>query len=233
MSSSHQELREAIGAYVLGQLAADHPLGAELEEHLRTCTACQAEVEELTPLRVALDRVDPMSLTGLGQDRPVPVELDRRVDRALAAEADRRDSARGRAVAFGWRGAVAAGLLGAAAATALFVALPDDEAAPAGPVVLAARDVQSSSGVVADVGLVDHTWGVELKMRLTGLPGGLAYDVHVIDTAGRTFDSGAFLGVKGRTITCSMNSSVLLAQATRFEVTAPDGHVVVSGAMPS
>ena len=116
---------------------------------------------------------------------------------------------------------VAAGVLaGAAAAAAVAVAvLPDT---PAGAPVLAVRQVTTAPGVTATAGLVDHTWGVELRLVATGLPAGRAYDVRIVDDGGEEHDSGAFLGVD-RTITCSMNASVLLADAARFEVVDPAG----------
>lgn len=48
----HNDLREAIGLYVLGALGADERL--RLEEHLRTCEECSAEVALLREVAAAL-----------------------------------------------------------------------------------------------------------------------------------------------------------------------------------
>ena len=239
MNPTHEELREAIGAYVLGQL--DDDLRVQLEAHLAACDECRAEVAELAPLVPALRQVDPDRI--VASDVAAPPALDDRIARALALQgstpvdlvaapvegaAHPRFAARRR-----WVPAVAGALVGAAAATALVLALTSGQDAPAGPTVIAVPQVQAASGVQAEAGLVDHTWGVELKLEATGLPAGEAYDVMVIDDAGKEYDAGAFLGVSGRKVVCSMNSSVLLADAARFEVVDPGGAVVISGQIPS
>lgn len=243
MTDRHDELRDAIGAYVLGQL--DGPLLAELEEHLTTCAACRAEAEDLAGLAVPLRGVSPELVDALVA--PVPTGLDARVDAALAAAAGSAAEAESRSStstpspsvtplsgrrprAGGWRPALVGALAGAAAAAVVAVAVWPD-AAPT-PTVIAVRDVSTAAGVTATAGLVDHTWGVELKLVATGLPAGRSYDVRIVDDEGRAYDSGAFIGVD-RTVTCSMNASVLLAHAERFEVVAPGGDVVISGPIAS
>ncbi len=230
MTTSHDELREALGAYVLGQLEGD--LLHAVEDHLSTCEECRAVAADLAPLVAPLRAVDPDVVTALAG--PVPPALDDRVEAALRAEGA---AGAGDATVTPLPGRsrrwvpVAAGVLaGAAAAAAVAVAvLPDT---PAGAPVLAVRQVTTAPGVTATAGLVDHTWGVELKLVATGLPAGRAYDVRIVDDGGREHDSGAFLGVD-RTITCSMNASVLLADAARFEVLDPGGAVVISGPIAS
>lgn len=234
MTDRHEELHEAVGAYVLGQL--EGPLLRDVEAHLATCERCRAEVADLAPLAAALRRVDPDAVAAA--TIAAPSTLDARVEAALRAEADRREDAAPTADVVAlptrrrWVPAVAGALVGAAAAAAVAVAVLPDAAPPAAPVI-AVRDVVAADGVAAQAGLVDHTWGVELKLQVTGLPAGRAYDVRFVDDAGREYDGGAFLGVTGRTVTCSMNASVLLADADRFDVVDPDGSVVVSGSIAS
>lgn len=227
MTTSHDELREALGSYVLGQLEGD--LLHAVEDHLSTCEECRAVAADLAPLVAPLRAVDPDVVTALAG--PVPATLDDRVEAALRAEAVGGATVTrlpGRARR--WVPVAAGVLAGAAAAAAVTVAvLPDP---PAGAPVLAVRQVTTAPGVTATAGLVDHTWGVELKLVATGLPAGRAYDVRIVDDGGREYDSGAFLGVD-RTITCSMNASVLLADAARFEVLDPAGAVVISGPIAS
>jgi anti-sigma factor RsiW len=228
MNPTHEELREAIGAYVLGQL--DDDLRTALEAHLAECAECRADVADLAPLAVSLRHVDPDRIVPADVD--LPAALDRRISRALAQESasssDVRPSAVGR-----WVPAAVGALVGAAAAAAVVLAVVQPEESPAGPTIIAVPDVRAASGVQAVAGLVDHTWGVEIKLEASGLPAGQAYDVMVVDAAGREYDAGAFLGVSGRKVVCSMNSSVLLADAARFEVVDPGGEVVISGPIGS
>lgn len=235
MTDRHEELHEAVGAYVLGQL--DGPLLRDVEAHVAQCARCRAEVADLAPLAAALRRVDPEAVAA-ATTAAAPSTLDARVEAALRAEEGRPEDLAPTADVVAlptrrrWVPALAGALVGAAAAAAVAVAvLPDP--APAGAPVIAVRDVTAADGVAAQAGLVDHTWGVELKLQVTGLPAGRAYDVRIVDDAGREYDGGAFLGVSGRTITCSMNASVLLADADRFDVVDPAGSVVVSGSIAS
>lgn len=233
MTTSHDELREALGAHVLGQLEGD--LLHAVEDHLSTCEECRAVAADLATLVAPLRAVDPDVVTALAG--PVPTTLDDRVEAALRAEGAGTGTGTGGATmtplparSRRWVPVAAGVLAGAAAAAAVAVAvLPD---APAGAPVLAVRQVTTAPGVTATAGLVDHTWGVELRLVATGLPSGRAYDVRIVDDGGEEHDSGAFLGVD-RTITCSMNASVLLADAARFEVVDPAGTVVISGPIAS
>lgn len=229
MKPTHEELREAIGAYVLGQL--DDDFRAALDAHLVGCAECRAEVADLAPLAVALRQVDPDRI--VPSDLVVPAALDDRISRALEQESGTSVHAHPRFGARRWAPAAVGAVLGAAAAAAVVLALVQPAEPPAGPKIIAVSDVRAASGVQAVAGLVDHTWGVEIKLEATGLPAGQAYDVMVIDAAGKEYDAGAFLGVSGRKVVCSMNSSVLLVDAARFEVVNPGGDVVISGPIAS
>ena len=58
-----------LGAYVLGALEPDER--RRVDEHLRDCPACAAELADLATLPTLLDRVDPTELTPAGV-RPSP-----------------------------------------------------------------------------------------------------------------------------------------------------------------
>jgi hypothetical protein len=231
VNRSHDELREALGALALGQLD-DPDLAPELDAHLATCDRCRAELAELREVGEALRLLHPAA-----DEPPVPLTtsaaLDRRIEDAFTVErsAGRFEGAARRRGGARWAVGLGGALVGAAAATAIVLATAPAPA-PAGPTVLAVPAVESAPGVQAQVGLVNHTWGVELRLRMDGLPGGEAYDVTVVDDAGGSHDAGQFLGVAGTTITCSMNSSLLLRDAARFEVLDRSGAVVIGGAIP-
>lgn len=226
MNYSHETLREAIGAYVLGQLEGDL-LGA-LEDHLRDCDACRAEVLELRPLAAPLREISPDAVSDAAVPKPPP-GLDLRVRRALAAEgrASRGGAAR-RRLPMG----VAAGLGAAAASLAFVLFAPEAEEVPPGPPIETVATITEAPGVdVASAGLINHTWGIEINLVASGLRAGAAYDVVVIDTAGREHTSGAFVGVGADPLTCKMTSAVVRADASAFEVRDSRGHVVIKASL--
>ena len=57
MSDDHERIWTDLGGYVLGGLTLDEQ--HEVEQHLASCAACQAELAVLDPLPVMLDLADP------------------------------------------------------------------------------------------------------------------------------------------------------------------------------
>lgn len=218
--NEHERLRVDLGAYVLGQL--DEDAAARLERHLDGCASCTAELGELTPVAAALAdlRVRPAPPAG-----DVPPALADRVVGAVeqAARAERRTS---------WTRT--AGVAGVAAALALVVslgvqALRDDPTPTTPPVPTEAVGVREEApGVQASAALVNHTWGVEVKLRASGFEDGGRYRVDVLGTGGRRYPAGEFVGTGAREMDCNLNSSVLRDQAAGFEVTDSDGTVVAA-----
>ncbi|MET1037194.1 MAG: zf-HC2 domain-containing protein [Aeromicrobium sp.] len=213
MTRTHEELRDALGAYALGQL--DHYLRREVDDHLRTCDSCTAQLDELRPVVEALSRLD----RDLGEPAGAPpVELDERVRRALS----RRAGGGGRWVPFGVALAVAA------VSVAVTVVVSREES----PTVIAVPRVTVADGVTATAGLVDHTWGLEIKLEATGLRAGERFEVWVLGEDGTSYDAGTFLGVGGTKIVCDMSTSVLLDDATSFRVVDGTGAEVIAAALP-
>lgn len=216
MTEAHRALREALGAYVLGHL--DEIESARLRAHLDGCAECRAEHDALAPLAEALRDVDPSALV----EQPEPgALLGARIEAGVAAERARRRR----------RTAVHQILIGAAACLVLVLAFVagarlGDEG-EVSPVPLEAVAVTSElGGVTATADLVDHTWGVEIKLTATGLEDGATYTTTVQDD-GREYPAGEFIGVAGVEIHCNMNSSVLREQATGFTVWDSDGQPVL------
>ena len=220
MTLSHDELRDALGAYALGQLEPD--LRDEVDAHLATCAACREALSEIEPLADALRGADPDALRPVGVTPPQ--ELDERIRRAIPGPA--RGARR-------WAPLTGAVLAAAAVAAVVTTVVVRDAPAP-GPTVIAVPRVEAAQGVTATAGLVDHTWGLEIKLEASGLRPGERFEVWVLGKDGTPHDAGEFLGVAADvTLVCDVSSSVLLDDAAGFRVVDADGNQVIAGTIPS
>ncbi len=222
MTDDHRALREMIGAYLLDGL--DERERARLTAHLDDCSMCRAELAWLSPLVAALADVDPDAL----DDEPMPdPALEQRVVAEVAAQRRRQQQS-----TLARTGALAAAAC-LVAVLAFGAGLATDRTEPAaGPapsaVPLEAVAVDSSlPGVTASADLVDHSWGLEVKLEATGLREGVRYRGTVRDSRGREYPAGAFLGVSDTTVLCNMTTAVLRDDAVAFVVQAPDGRTVL------
>lgn len=212
MSRAHVELRDELGAYALAQL--DGGRHADVQAHLATCPACRAHLAEIAPAADALRGVDRAGDAFL----PAPAELDDRISRALP----RPSRGVGRWLPVG------AAIAAAAVAVAVTAVVTGEQT----PTVIAVPRVIVADGVTATVGLVDHTWGLEIKLEAAGLSADERFEVWVLGKDGRSYDAGAFLGVGATTIVCDMSSSVLLDDAASFRVVDAGGEEVIAASLP-
>jgi anti-sigma-K factor RskA len=212
--AEHSELREQLGAYVLGQLAPQARAG--VQQHLSGCAECRAEVAELEPVVAALDRLDP---TG-GPPAEPPAALG---DQVLVEVGVRRAAAARRSRL---RRAAASVLVAASIAAAFglgsWYAGPRND-----PPVIAVALSLDQPGLTADAGLVRHTWGTELKLEATGLGEGQSYAVTFLRDDGSRVSAGSFLGTGARPVRCSVNAALPVEAATRVEVTDDRGRLVM------
>ena len=96
-------------------------------------------------------------------------------------------------------------------------------------VPLEAVEVQTERpGLEATADLVNHTWGVEVKLHAAGFDRGGRYRVSVLGPDGKRFPAGEFVGTGDKDMDCNLNSSVLRDRASGFEVRDADGQVVVT-----
>jgi anti-sigma-K factor RskA len=212
--TEHQELREQLGAYVLGQL--DLATRTALETHLADCASCRAEVAELEPVVAALDVLGPARF-----DAPAPpAELEHQL---LDEVGHRRRAAvrRDRVRRVGGTALVAASVAAAFAAGTWYAGPRTDP--PVIPVVM----TLDQPGLTVDAGLVRHTWGTELKLEATGLRDGQSYAVTFLADDGSRVSAGSFLGTGTRPVRCSVNAAIPVDAATRLEVTDPRGQLVM------
>jgi len=219
MADSHQDLRESLGTYLLGQL--DRTEADEVRAHLDTCAACRAEVAELAPVVAALAVAMGPSSAGAGR---VPDELRARMDAAIAAEARRQRRTR-------VLRSVGAGLVAASVIVLLVIGvtsvLDRTPAAPIPEIVAVVVDSDLVS-VSASAGLIAHTWGTEVKLQTTGLAAGATYQAVVLGNGDREFPAGTFTGTGPNTINCNLQASVLREDARGFEILDAQGNVVIS-----
>lgn len=217
-TDEHRAMREMMGAYLLADL--DDSERARLRAHLDGCATCRAELATLTPVVIALADVDLDRLV----DEPTPdPALEQRVLLEVANETRRQRR----------RSLVRTGALAAAAAVLAVVAfgigIAVDRGAPTEPsVALEPVAVDSMRpGIDASADLVDHSWGLEIKLAASGLREGVRYRGTVRDAAGREYPAGAFLGVSDTTVLCNMTSAVMRDDAVAFVVRTPGGRTVL------
>jgi len=160
-----------LGAYVLGALEPDER--HEAEQHLASCPACTAELEEFRGLTAQLDRV-PVAEVTAEPVLPSP-ELYDRV--AAAVHRPRRR----------WLAAVAAAAV-VAVGGATWVAVGNDSevrTATAGPVRVTVTAEQRNEGTALDV-------------TVAGLERGQHCTVVVVDDAGKRISAGDWTVPGGR-----------------------------------
>ena len=111
---------------------------------------------------------------------------------------------------------------GAALGVAGFAIVDDDPAAPpTEPISLSG----APTGVRASAELINHTWGVELVLTVSGLRDGSTYDV-VYRSASGDVPAGSFVGVGGEQL-CRMTGALLRDQTEAIEVLDQDGATVL------
>ena len=161
------EAGAALGAYVLGALEPDER--AQVEEHLRGCGSCSAELAEFQGLPALLDRVRPQDL--------VPVSATPSPDLFARLSAEVAPHRRGRV----WALVAAAALLVAGLGVGIAVwASGSGErtvTATAGPVEVTLTATQAKAGSALDV-------------AVAGLRPGETCTLVAVDSDGRSHPAG-------------------------------------------
>ncbi len=224
-SQEHRHWREMLGAYVLGEL--DEERRAALRAHLEGCGRCRAELRELEPVAAALAEADPR-LFESEEPRPPADLLERtlaRVDQARQTEDELQRRRRNRL--FRWSAF-------AAAAAALLIAIGSFALVPkiAGPPMEPVAFSEAPAGVEAEASLIDHTWGTETILVVSGLEDGKTYELALRNEAGEAVPSGTFIGTGDRPVECRMNAALLREDATGLEVRTADGDLVLEADLP-
>lgn len=216
---SHRALRESMGAYVLGQLDPDEE--AALRAHLATCGECRFELAELQPVAGALASVRRRPVTA----GPTPPELRDRIEAAISAEtASRRRTRLVRSL--DTMAAAAALIVVAVLGIATF---GDDGPQAPVPTAVAVQVAPELDDVTATAGIIAHTWGVEVKLTTAGLTAGDEYEAYVVGEDGVEVPAGTFLAIGAKTMNCNLQASLLVDDASGFEIRDRQDRLVISG----
>lgn len=218
-AAGHDELSALLGPAALGALGREER--ARLDRHLRECADCRSELQALVGVTSRLAALD--------LDDVLPERPSAAADAVLSAIAGERRAAVRRQRRATALLAAAASTVVLVAGTAAAVAL-GGSGAPAVP-----REdvpVQASAAVTARAAVVPHTWGVEIELQATGFAEGRPYSVQVRRRDGRLTSAGTFVGTGERPMLCSLNSSVLRADAVGFVVLDAQDRPVLSGTLP-
>jgi len=218
--SEHRGLREMLGALLLGGLSPD---GATLvRNHLEICAECRAEHDLLVPVSRELALLGPLAA---GTADQVPADLGHRVTTAVAA--DRSTRSRGRLARLSLVAAASAAVAASVAVLAMRGLAPAP--VPLEPVAVTVEE----SGVVADADLVNHTWGLEIKLVASGLQAGATHRVSILTDEGEARPAGEFVGTGAVLMHCNLNSSVLRPRAVGFVVLDDTGAPVITSTFDS
>lgn len=211
MTAEHHELRERLGAYVLGALDPEERI--EVDHHLDGCGPCRDELARLSPLPSLLDRLSAEEVAD-GSLEP-PTEL---LDGVLA-RIDRerhRDRRRLRA----WQGLAAAAL----AAAALVLWAPWQGGGPTDALVAPARPV--ATAVEGEAALMAWEWGTTVRLEVAGLPARDGYVLWAIAEDGRREQAGTWGPTASNSARVIGASSILRDALAQVEITDASGEVL-------
>lgn len=170
--SSHQELRRALGSYVLGALEPAER--SRIDEHLAGCPSCRDEVAFLAGVPGLLSR---LSIDEAREDTLLPPPT--LLPRLLTAVDNQR--VRDRRRLRRWQAAASGCALAAVAAGVLVVLPAVSSANSAAARPLAAAPAVSATGVAS---LDARPWGTSVHLRLHDLPPAQAYTAWAVSSSG-------------------------------------------------
>lgn len=207
--------RLQLGAFVLGHLEAE--ARAALQAHLDGCAACRTEAVELAAVANLLATVNPERV---GEPPGPPPHLAERVFGRLA---EARRAARGRR-----RAAIVRGVAGVAAVAAVVVAVLVVPSQQGEQVTFARRP----PGVEASAYLGERPWGVEVSLRVRGLPANEEYAVWLERADGSRVPAGTFVAVADGGIQVTLAAALPREEAVALGVSDPDDGTLLLARLP-
>jgi len=126
---------------------------------------------------------------------------------------------------------IAAGVGGVAGYLGRDLLAEEDAPVQAAPSV---EDVtfETRTGVSAEAVLINHSWGTELMLDVSGLDAGTTYDVVYRTREGVEVAAGSMLAVADVVMRCRFNAAPLRADVRRIEVRAGQ-RVALKAALPT
>jgi hypothetical protein len=220
----HHPYREQVGAFLLGKL--DEGERTDMQTHLSGCPVCQAEVRELEPVVAALadaapDRID---------DDPLPPgDLEELTLAPILEEIHfaRRRSARRRRRRFQWSALAAAAICVVVVGLAGFVGLLEPAVALVEPVPFSV-----APGMEVEGHLIAHAWGTEIRLVVSGMRDGQTYKVTLVSEDGERVNSGTFIGIGDKPLSCTFTAALLRKEVNRLEVRTAGGELVSFAKLP-
>lgn len=212
--NDHREMREALGAYVLGRL--DPPERHAVEEHLQHCPSCRDEVADLAALPPLLGRLRPDEAAADLAASPVDV-----LESVLGSIA--RERRRLRAGLWAWRGAAAAAVIGL-----LFVWQPWPDGDLEQPVKARAQAVAAAAN--ATDGIVDAyawEWGTTVQVDVRDLPTRDGYVIWAVSEDGVRQQAGAWGPTATNQARVRGASAIQRDDLQRVEVTDAAGELLL------
>jgi anti-sigma-K factor RskA len=217
MTPEHQQLREALGAYVLGAL--DPAERRHLERHLKGCRDCTDELARLSPLPGLLGRVSEREVRA-GLLVPSDDLLDGIIGQLAREERLLRTQVRR------WRlAAVAAAvvaLVTAVVAVAPWRPAPDRVIAAVDPIAADATAVTGQAAAIA------WEWGTTVELRVEDLPRRDGYVLWAVADDGRRERAGTWGVTQSGRAYVRGASSIARSELRRVEVTDREGRVIMS-----
>ncbi len=168
MTNEHTHFETWSAAYTLGALEPEER--REFERHLATCDECAAAVASFAPLPGLIAQVEQADL----EHRPDPVRADYIAARARREHQNLSRSRRA------WRLAAVAGAAAAAVLAVVLISPLGSDNSPS----QADFNVTESAADTATITALNHEWGTELNVELTGLPLRSFYQLWAIDSDG-------------------------------------------------
>ena len=216
MTPEHLELREALGAYVLGAL--DPSERRRVEGHLSECDHCAAELTRLSPLPGLLSRVTATEVRG-----ELLVPRDDLLDGVITRLADTERTLRTQVQR--WRAATIAACLVALVAAVFTVepwrSEPNRRFAAVDPVAADATDTTGQAAAIA------WEWGTTVELQLADLPRRDGYVLWAIAEDGRRERAGTWGATSSGAAQVRGASSIDRSELRRVEVTDREGRVIM------
>jgi hypothetical protein len=210
--------REQVGAFLLGKLDGEERTA--MQTHLNSCSVCQAEVRELDPVVAALADASP---DRIDEDPLPPEELEESTLAPILGEIHRARRRRRRSR---WSALAAAAVCVVAIGLAGFTWLLE----PA--VALEPLSFSVAPGVEVEGHLIEHDWGTEIRLDVSGSRDGQTHRVTLVSEDGERVNSGTFIGIGDKMLRCTFNAALLRKDADRLEVRTPGGELVLFANVP-